>query len=92
MCVYVHVMNARGVPIPPDKEKLPANNINAHEDGNVLKRNAACCNDVMLLEEKHRSVKNLLAGTSKAKAGKQKATAVNAWPLAQGSYKRQKLC
>ena len=40
------------------------------------------------MEEKHRSVKNLRADTSKP--GSQKAVSVNAWLLAQGSYKRPK--
>ena len=42
------------------------------------------------MEEKHRSVKNLRADTSKANPGSQKAGPVNAWLLAQGSYKRPK--
>ena len=42
------------------------------------------------MEEKHRSVKNLRADTSKANTGSQKAVPVNAWLLAQGSYKRPK--
>ena len=42
------------------------------------------------MEEKHRSVKNLPADTSKANPGSQKAVPVNAWLLAKGSYKRPK--
>ena len=42
------------------------------------------------MEEKHRSVKNLQADTSKANPDSQKAVPVNAWLLAQGSYKRPK--
>ena len=42
------------------------------------------------MEEKHRSVKNLRADISKANPGSQKAVPVNAWLLAQGSYKRPK--
>ena len=42
------------------------------------------------MEEKHRSVKNLRTDTSKANPGSQKAVPVNAWLLAQGSYKRPK--
>ena len=43
------------------------------------------------MEEKHRSVRNLQADTSKANPGSQKAVPVNAWLLAQGSYScRQK--
>ena len=42
------------------------------------------------MEEKHRSVKNLPADTSKANPGSQNAVPINAWLLAQGSYKRPK--
>ena len=91
ICVCACV-NVRGVPTPPDKESLPANRLNLKVEMTVEKHNAACFDNAIKRPEKYRSVKTLLAGTYKANAGSQKAMAINAWLLAHGSHKRQKLC